>query len=435
MNIVLMCYIIIINLIGFLLMGTDKSRARRGRYRISEKTLFMTAVIGGSIGVLTGMYVFRHKTLHLTFVFGIPAILIIQLLIIGFLLSMNRKHMESPAQAVEYELELIQNLDADTIQSFVSYENLTGSQITPSETGPETTRAIQLFFRNFRYKILNETITDDKADVSVEITNLDTRSLARDLREEILRQSVSIYPDSAIFPTTESYYRLLLDMLSINRYEQVTTAAYFHLVRDEAGWTILADSTLEDQLVSEFITNINDPFLLPPDTVLAAYLDAFGELTGSQWKDFLNISDVFATYNTDYSPRIDDEYMRQIASCFGYEILQCREEGTQARADVRITSLDLSHILGIYRKSLLGYAATIQSVKDDPVEASNEMSRLLLEALKANDRTVSTDISLTLTNDGTTWNADFDEEFTNALMGNLNEAIDSFAALNSDSKE
>lgn len=428
MNIILICYVIASNFIGFLMMGIDKSRARRRRYRIPERTLFMTAILGGSIGILVGMYLFRHKTLHRSFVLGIPLILIIQLILTGWTLSLNRKQMESPSQAVRYELELIRKLDEDTIQSFVSYESLTNSQVAPGEAGPETAEAVQLFFRDFRYRILEETVTDDKAEVSVSITNLDTAALARDLRTRILRQSVSIYPDSAPLTTTSDYYRLLLDTLKENSYEQVTTTACFHLIREETGWTILSDDQLEDQITGGFITNINDPWLIPARTVLEAYLDAFDALDGEQWKDFLNISDAFATYNTEYSPLIDEEYTKQIASCFSYEILDCRQEAGIALADVRVTSLDLGHVLDVYRTALLDYADTIQSVKDDSAAASSEMSRLLLEALLQNKKTASTDITLTMTNDGSTWNVAFDEEFTNALMGNAEDAIALFSA-------
>ena len=306
MNIILICYVIVSNLIGFLMMGIDKSRAKRRRYRIPERTLFMTAILGGSIGVLIGMHLFRHKTLHRSFVLGIPLILVIQVILVGSLLSLNRKHMESPSQAVRYELNLIRKLDEDTIQSFVSYENLTSSQIIPGEIGPETAEAIRLFFRDFRYKILDETITDDFATVSVSITNLDTAALARDLRTKILQQSVSIYPDSDALTTTGDYYRLLLDALKQNTYGRVTTTALFHLVRDESGWTILADDELGDQLVSGFITNISDPYLIPASTVLEAYLEAFDALDGPQWKEYLGIDDVFATYNTKYAPLIDE---------------------------------------------------------------------------------------------------------------------------------
>ena len=67
-------------------MGIDKRRARRKAWRIPESTLFLIAVIGGSIGSIAGMYFFRHKTLHRTFVWGMPAILIVQVLAVLYLL-------------------------------------------------------------------------------------------------------------------------------------------------------------------------------------------------------------------------------------------------------------------------------------------------------------------------------------------------------------
>ena len=60
----LLIYLAVMNILGFALMGTDKSRARNGKWRIRERTLFLFSLLGGSIGTLTGMYVFRHKTKH-----------------------------------------------------------------------------------------------------------------------------------------------------------------------------------------------------------------------------------------------------------------------------------------------------------------------------------------------------------------------------------
>jgi uncharacterized membrane protein YsdA (DUF1294 family) len=74
-------YLLIVNAIGFLLMLIDKRKAIRHRWRIPEKTLFLTAAIGGSMGSIMGMYTFRHKTKHLQFTLGMPAILIVQLVL------------------------------------------------------------------------------------------------------------------------------------------------------------------------------------------------------------------------------------------------------------------------------------------------------------------------------------------------------------------
>lgn len=74
----LMIYLLLINAAGFLLMLVDKWKAIHDRWRISEKTLFLTAILGGSIGILAGIYLCRHKTKHRSFTIGIPVILILQ---------------------------------------------------------------------------------------------------------------------------------------------------------------------------------------------------------------------------------------------------------------------------------------------------------------------------------------------------------------------
>lgn len=75
---ILFVYLFLMNLIGFLSMLIDKRRARKNGWRIRERTLFLLAILGGSIGSLSGMYIFRHKTRHWYFVLGMPLILFLQ---------------------------------------------------------------------------------------------------------------------------------------------------------------------------------------------------------------------------------------------------------------------------------------------------------------------------------------------------------------------
>lgn len=72
-------YLVVINLIGFAVMFLDKQRAIRHAWRIPEKTLFLAALLGGSLGTTLGMEICRHKTKHWYFRFGMPLILIIQI--------------------------------------------------------------------------------------------------------------------------------------------------------------------------------------------------------------------------------------------------------------------------------------------------------------------------------------------------------------------
>ena len=71
-------YLLLVNLAAFFMMWADKRRARKGRWRLSEKALFLPAVLGGALGGVLGMRHFRHKTRHWYFRFGLPALLLLQ---------------------------------------------------------------------------------------------------------------------------------------------------------------------------------------------------------------------------------------------------------------------------------------------------------------------------------------------------------------------
>lgn len=72
-------WLVLANLMGLILMAADKKRARRGVWRVPEKTLFLVAILGGSVGCWAGMYLFHHKTRHWYFVVGMPLILLVQI--------------------------------------------------------------------------------------------------------------------------------------------------------------------------------------------------------------------------------------------------------------------------------------------------------------------------------------------------------------------
>ncbi len=77
-------YLLIINVITFLMYGLDKWKAKKDKWRVPEKTLLLMAAIGGTIGAFAGMQVFRHKTKHMKFVIGVPVIFILQVVLIWF---------------------------------------------------------------------------------------------------------------------------------------------------------------------------------------------------------------------------------------------------------------------------------------------------------------------------------------------------------------
>lgn len=91
-NQIIAYYLIIINIVTILVYGIDKWKAREAMWRVREASLLMLAVLGGSIGAWLGMKVWHHKTQHKKFRYGIPAIIIIQLVIIGYFLYLQLNH-------------------------------------------------------------------------------------------------------------------------------------------------------------------------------------------------------------------------------------------------------------------------------------------------------------------------------------------------------
>lgn len=82
-------YILLINVIGFFVMKLDKNKAKAGKYRISEKSIFIIALLLGGFGVYIGMYKFRHKTKHLIFTVGVPVCILINILTTYYILANN----------------------------------------------------------------------------------------------------------------------------------------------------------------------------------------------------------------------------------------------------------------------------------------------------------------------------------------------------------
>lgn len=91
-NQIIAYYLIIISIVTFLVYGIDKWKARKAMWRVREASLLMLAILGGSIGAWLGMKVWHHKTQHKKFRYGIPAIIIIQLVIIGYFLYLQLNH-------------------------------------------------------------------------------------------------------------------------------------------------------------------------------------------------------------------------------------------------------------------------------------------------------------------------------------------------------
>ncbi|MDD4504269.1 MAG: DUF1294 domain-containing protein [Clostridiaceae bacterium] len=83
----LLIYLIVVNIAAFTIMGIDKYKAQRNKWRISETSIFAVGIIGGALGIFLGMSFFHHKTKHLKFTLGIPVVVILNIAMFGYILQ------------------------------------------------------------------------------------------------------------------------------------------------------------------------------------------------------------------------------------------------------------------------------------------------------------------------------------------------------------
>lgn len=346
-------------------------------------------------------------------------------LLVTLVFALTSCGARTPEKLVKSELELIKKLDEKTITNFVSYEDIVQTKSRGTDIGEETTEAVKLFFQNFDYEILSTVSNEDTATVTVSIQNLDASALAHDLCLTLLKKSV--VPEADDSSGMKSYFTILRDILKNNTYEMKTTEAHFELVRLSGGWSIQNTVALEDELVGGLITHLNDPYLLTPKEVAEATFQAFQDFSPEEWAAYLDMHDVFAI-GSSLSDDVDQSLASQIARHFSYSITQLKinEDGNTANAHADITSLDMTSVFNSYKEKLLRYAETTESVRASDSEIADKSALFLKEALDANDDTILCSVPLSFTNNGSSWEMTFGEEFVEILLGGSAKAVASF---------
>ncbi|MFD2627935.1 DUF1294 domain-containing protein [Oceanobacillus kapialis] len=82
-------YLLGVNVITFIIMGMDKQKARKEKYRIPERTFWLLAIVGGALGAIIGMQRYRHKTKHRAFMWGMPILFLVNVASVLYLLYAN----------------------------------------------------------------------------------------------------------------------------------------------------------------------------------------------------------------------------------------------------------------------------------------------------------------------------------------------------------
>lgn len=340
------------------------------------------------------------------------------------ILSGCSANKNSPKGVVRKELNLIKNLDEETIESFSSYKIFSESESLPAEIRQSALEAMKLFFQNFSYKIEDTNITEDQAVVTVSITNIDARTLANDLCRAIIADSLN-HPAKAEQSSVAFYSDLLKYLLTQNQYELKTTTLEIPLEKIEGIWTIISSAKLEDGLVGGLSSYMMDPDIVSAQELVEINLKHFQDMTPDQFLSYFGIDDIFST-SSSTADEIDLAFASQILDHLTYQIVSSNQTDSSAEVLVDITNLDLYSVLDSYKVALLAYAETADPILATEQERNEKTALLLLESLQETDEVTTTTLSIQLKNTGLIWEIQNTSELTEAILGNITEASSAF---------
>jgi hypothetical protein len=353
---------------------------------------------------------------------------LLSLALISLLGGCKKSEKSQVKAAATKELELLEDLDDKTIETYISYQELYPSDEAPQEVSSKVRDIFPKFFEDFSYKLLDIKIKEDTARVTVRLNTIDAEALAKDYSRASMKKRIasSANPEGVEY-SLEDYYLLLGELLDENQYETVENNCTLKLKKENDTWELEHSSSLDDQLVGGFVSYLEDPNLFSPEEIVEIHFDTLKEFDTEQLNRYLGIDSLFDA-DDSYSRSITQELTRQISDNFDYRILKEKDDGHTATVTAEITSYDAKSILNAYEKSLDAYLKSSQAFADGENGRLKKSSRLLLDSIKANKSSSTTKIELTLVNDGTSWKLQMDEDVAQAIVGSMGEAVEEISS-------
>lgn len=310
------------------------------------------------------------------------------------------------------ELDKLKQLDAYTVKKYLSAEDFfPDSQHTAVDTDLAE-QFLSLYFQDFSYKILKIDVKQEDADATLRLETIDAQALARDFAKETLKQSILSQVSSEGGITDN--LKLLTSLLTSRNYKTAETNCSLHLHRKDDTWCIQRSSSLENDIVGGYISHINNPNLLTPSETLQIYLETIREMDTSMLASYLNLSDFSGDEN---SRELFDCLLEQINRHYSYKISHASSNGVNAKVDVSITAFDAKAILKTYEKNMEAYLDTPEALYDGEEGRQQKAFLLIKEAIKNNNATAATELSVSLTNNGYDWELQDTDKLANAICG------------------
>ena len=377
---------------------------------------------------------------------GLMPFLLFILISVAFLAGCSHVDKTNVEAVITNELNLLKNLDSDTTQKYVSYKELFPDTTQEIELSKEVKEVFSLFFQDFDYEIRNVDVDNDtkEASVSLQLSTLDARTLAKDYAQASLETAIlkaAASDNSATEETTyslEERYLILDNLLKKNKYETVTrdcTMTLQNTGTDHDEWEIQRSHSLENDLVGGLISYLSDNNLLSPEETLTIYLNTLKSMNTEQMGNYLGIESLLNTSDSDKNS-IASALVEQVHQNFDFKITNCEEQGYTATVSTTITTFDSTSILNTFSQEQDAYLSSADAVIDGSEKRYQKSLEMLLNDIKNNTANITSTADFHLTNDGVSWKLD-DSNTTigNAIFGTLSNSPVSEETEDADSSE
>ena len=345
-----------------------------------------------------------------------------------------RKNESDVKSVVRNELDQLKNLDSETTQKYIPYTELFPDATENTDLTDEINETFSLFFRKFNYKISDVIVgtANHSATVSVKLTTIDSKVLARDFKAELLRTQITEsaqaqkgnIKDSS--RSLEAHYLILNHLLNTNDYDTAETDCNIQLVNTgndkKEKWKIQRTNSLEDDLVGGLMNDLTDPDILSPEDTILVYLNTLKNMSAEELGNYLNADSIISTEDPA-KISLAEALVKQVHSTFDYSIGETTVSGYTATVTANITTFDSDAILENYQKELDTYLASVDAVIDGAQKRYEKSYSLLLEYIEENTATKTVETTFTLINDGASWKLeDAGTVFGQALFGTLSSS-------------
>lgn len=372
---------------------------------------------------------------------------VLLLLIVPAFCGCSFKDRSDAREVLKSELDQLKNLDTKTIQKYISYKELFPDATENSQMSNEIKEVFSLFFQKFNYKILDINIDNEKktAEASLRLTTFDAQSLAVDFATTLLKTEITeaaqtksgSLKDSS--KSLEGHYLLLNQLLTSGNYGSAETECTVRLINkgsiQKQKWEIKRTRSLENDLIGGLIAYLSDPDILSPQDTLTVYLDTLKKMNLSEMSSYLGVASIMNTSDSSRNS-IAEALVEQVHQIFNYVIVSENKNGYNATVTTQITTFDSDAVLSDYQSKLNDYLSSADAVIDGSQKRYEKSLDFLLESIRSNTATTTSNVDFVLVNDGDSWKLENEgNTLGNAIFGpltdsSLGDSLDSSLAEN-----